>query len=183
MTLSLAAVFIPILFMAGILGRLFREFAVTICAAILISGMVSITPDAHAVQPLPADTSQRPSTDVCTARRSGVFEGMLHVYDRSLRWVLRHRPVMLAVFVAVLGATGYLYVMVPKGFIPDADNDKFNVKTEAAQGTSYLPDGGVPEAGGRDRGAGPGCRELLCPARAAAASAAAANTGPHDASI
>ena len=54
MTLSLAAVFIPILFMSGILGRLFREFAVTICAAILISGMVSVNVDAHAVQPLPA---------------------------------------------------------------------------------------------------------------------------------
>ena len=62
---------------------------------------------------------------------------MLHVYDRSLGWVLHHRPVMLVVFVAVLGATGYLYVEVPKGFIPDADNDSMYVNSEAAQGTSF----------------------------------------------
>ena len=67
-----------------------------------------------------------------------IFDGMLHIYTPSrLRWVLGHRPVMLAMFLAVLGATGYFYMVVPKGFIPDTDNDNFNVNTEAAQGTSY----------------------------------------------
>jgi HAE1 family hydrophobic/amphiphilic exporter-1 len=62
---------------------------------------------------------------------------MLRTYSISLRWVLAHRPVMLAMFLAVLGTTAYLFVAVPKGFIPDTDNDNFNVQTEAAQGTSF----------------------------------------------
>jgi multidrug efflux pump subunit AcrB len=62
---------------------------------------------------------------------------MLNTYRVSLSWVLHHRPVMLAMFLAVLGITGYLYVVVPKGFIPDTDNDTFNIQTEATQGTSY----------------------------------------------
>ena len=136
MTLSLAAVFIPILFMSGILGRLFREFAVTICTAILISGMVSIS-----LTPMLCSRFLRETT------REGhgflyrflewVFDGMLHVYGSSLGWVLRHRPVMLAMFLAVLATTGYFYVIVPKGFIPDTDNDNFGVQAEAVQGTSY----------------------------------------------
>src|SRR5437764_5162753 len=65
------------------------------------------------------------------------FDGMLHTYAVTLKWVLSHRPVMLAMFVAVLGTTVYLYNVVPKGFIPDTDNDNFNIQCEAAQGTSY----------------------------------------------
>jgi HAE1 family hydrophobic/amphiphilic exporter-1 len=137
MTLSLAAVFIPVLFMAGILGRLFREFAVTICTAILISGMVSIS----LTPMLCSRLLRRPDPN----QRHGVmyravewfFRGMTRDYGRSLHWVLRHRPVMLALFVAVLGATAFLYVHVSKGFIPDADNDMFYAMTESAQGTSY----------------------------------------------
>ena len=136
MTLSLAAVFIPILFMAGILGRLFREFAVTICAAILISGMVSIS-----LTPMLCSRFLRSATHTghgfLYRALERVFDGMLAVYGVTLRWVLCHRPVMLAVFLVVLATTGYLYVVVPKGFIPDTDNDNFFVQTEAAQGTSY----------------------------------------------
>ncbi len=136
MTLSLAAVFIPVLFMAGILGRLFREFAVTITVAILISGLVSIT-----LTPMLCSRFLRPLGE----GRGGAFyrvterffDGMKHVYATSLAWVLRHRPVMVAVFFGVLAATGYLYVVVPKGFIPDTDNDQLSIMTEAAQGTSY----------------------------------------------
>jgi len=62
---------------------------------------------------------------------------MLRTYSTSLRWVLGHRPVMLGMFVVVLGVTGWLYVAVPKGFIPDTDNDNFSVQTESAQGTSF----------------------------------------------
>jgi hydrophobic/amphiphilic exporter-1 (mainly G- bacteria), HAE1 family len=136
MTLSLAAVFIPVLFMAGILGRLFREFAVTITVAILISGLVSIT-----LTPMLCSRFLRP----LGAGRQGVFyrsterffDALRHGYEKSLGWVLGHRPVMVVVFFAVLIATGYLYVIVPKGFIPDTDNDQLMVMTEAAQGTSF----------------------------------------------
>ena len=136
MTLSLAAVFIPILFMSGILGRLFREFAVTICAAIIISGVVSVT-----LTPMLCSRFLRESKP----ERHGFlyrwfengFDGMRNVYGSSLHWVLAHRPVMLLTFLAVIGATAYLYVAVPKGFIPDTDNDQFNVNMQAAQGTSY----------------------------------------------
>ena len=136
MTLSLAAVFIPILFMSGILGRLFREFAVTICTAILISGMVSIS-----LTPMLCSRFLReikPSGHGLLYRAlERVFQGMLSTYSISLRWVLGHRPVMLASFFGVLVLTGYLYVVVPKGFIPDTDNDTFNISTESAQGTSF----------------------------------------------
>jgi HAE1 family hydrophobic/amphiphilic exporter-1 len=137
MTISLAAVFIPVLFMSGILGRLFKEFAVTICVAILISGVVSIT-----LTPMLCSRFLRPHKNV---EKRGVFyrvtEGFfqftLDMYDWSLRWVLRHRPVMGVVFICVLAATAYLYVKIPKGFIPDPDNDQLMVSTEAAQGTSF----------------------------------------------
>ncbi len=136
MTLSLAAVFIPILFMAGILGRLFREFAVTICTAILISGMVSISLTPMLCSRFLKDTREDKHGAFYRAMES-VFQGMLRTYSVSLRWVLDHRPVMLAMFLVVLSVTGWFYVIVPKGFIPDTDNDNFNVQTEAAQGTSY----------------------------------------------
>jgi HAE1 family hydrophobic/amphiphilic exporter-1 len=136
MTLSLAAVFIPILFMAGILGRLFREFAVTICTAILISGMVSISLTPMLCSRFLKDTrGDKHGAGYRAMER--VFDGMLHTYSVSLRWVLDHRPVMLAMFLVVLSVTGWFYVIVPKGFIPDTDNDNFNVQTEATQGTSY----------------------------------------------
>ena len=137
MTLSLAAVFIPILFMAGILGRLFREFAVTICTAILISGVVSISLTPMLCSRFLRDTSQKTTHGIFYRTTERIFDGMLNTYRVSLSWVLHHRPVMLAMFLAVLGITGYLYVIVPKGFIPDTDNDTFNIQTEATQGTSY----------------------------------------------
>ncbi len=136
MTLSLAAVFIPILFMAGILGRLFREFAVTICTAILISGMVSVSLTPMLCSRFLRDTRHDKHGFLYRALES-VFDGMLRLYAVTLRWVLRHRPVMLASFVAVMLVTGWLYTVVNKGFIPDTDNDNFGVQTEAAQGTSY----------------------------------------------
>ena len=136
MTLSLAAVFIPILFMAGILGRLFREFAVTICTAILISGMVSVSLTPMLCSRFLRDT-RHDKHGLMYRALEGIFDAMLRVYAVTLRWVLRHRPVMLAAFVGVLMVTGWLYTVVSKGFIPDTDNDNFSVQTEAAQGTSY----------------------------------------------
>jgi HAE1 family hydrophobic/amphiphilic exporter-1 len=136
MTLSLAAVFIPILFMGGILGRLFREFAVTICTAILISGMVSISLTPMLCSRFLREIKPK-KRGVFYRGTEAVFNGMRDLYGWTLAWVLRHRPVMLGVFVMVAGATVYLYNVVPKGFIPEADNDNFSVNVEAAQGTSY----------------------------------------------
>jgi hydrophobic/amphiphilic exporter-1 (mainly G- bacteria), HAE1 family len=136
MTLSLAAVFIPILFMAGILGRLFREFAVTICAAIIISGIVSVT-----LTPMLCSRflkAAKPEGHGFLYRwTERAFDGMRDLYGTTLRWTLAHRPLMMVSFVAVLAATAYLYIAVPKGFIPDTDNDQFNVTMQAAQGTSF----------------------------------------------
>jgi HAE1 family hydrophobic/amphiphilic exporter-1 len=136
MTLSLAAVFIPVLFMGGVLGRLFKEFAITICVAILISGVVSVT-----LTPMLCSRFLRSAHEEKRSRFYHVtekfFQGMLHVYDVSLRWVLHYRPVTMAVSAVVLAATLYMFVTIPKGFIPDQDTDQMQVYTEAAQGTSY----------------------------------------------
>jgi HAE1 family hydrophobic/amphiphilic exporter-1 len=136
MTVSLAAVFIPLLFMSGILGRLFREFAVTICAAILISGFVSVT-----LTPMLCSRilrgARKKSTGIFHRAMDGFFTGLHRGYDWSLRLVLRFRPVMAGVFVVVLASTIYLYAKIPKGFMPDTDNDSISVTTEAAQGTSF----------------------------------------------
>ena len=134
MTTSLAAVFIPILFMSGILGRLFREFAVTITTAILISGAVSVT-----LTPMLCSRFLR----VVHAKQGfaglmdRAFDALLHGYERSLKLVLRHRVAMLVVFVAVLSATVRMFGIIPTGFIPDQDNDSMFVNLQAAQGTSY----------------------------------------------
>jgi HAE1 family hydrophobic/amphiphilic exporter-1 len=134
MTTSLAAVFIPILFMSGILGRLFREFAVTITAAVLISGVVSVT-----LTPMLCSRFLRVvhSKKGFAGLMDRAFDGLLSGYGWSLRWVLRYRIVMLAVFAAVIVATVWMFNVVPKGFIPDQDNDSLFVNLRAAQGTSY----------------------------------------------
>ena len=152
MTTSLAAVFIPILFMSGILGRLFREFAVTITAAILVSGIVSVT-----LTPMLCSRFLR----VVHAKKglAGLldrsFDKLFDGYKWSLGLVLRHRIAMLVVFVAVLVATVEMYGIVPKGFIPDQDNDQMNVNIRAAQGTSFTrwprPDSVSPTSSARIR--------------------------------
>src|SRR4051812_9239196 len=120
MTTSLAAVFIPILFMGGIMGRLFREFAVTITTAIIVSGIVSVT--------LTPMLCSRFLKVVHTKRgfaglMNRAFDALLHGYEWSLGHVLRHRFAMLVVFVLVGVATVKMYNIVPTGFIPDQDND------------------------------------------------------------
>jgi HAE1 family hydrophobic/amphiphilic exporter-1 len=136
MTLSLAAVFIPVLFMGGIMGRLFREFAITITAAILISGVVSVTLTPMLCSRFLKATGHRQPGRLYRATER-VFDGMLNVYGRSLRWVLRHRASTLATSFVILIATGVLFVRIPKGFIPDSDNDQLMVQTEAEQGISF----------------------------------------------
>jgi HAE1 family hydrophobic/amphiphilic exporter-1 len=136
MTISLAAVFIPVLFMGGIVGRLLHEFSVTIGVAILVSGFVSIS-----LTPMLCSRFLRPPH----AQRHGwlynaferMFEGWLHLYDWTLRLALRYRAVMVAVSIALLAGTAYLFILVPKGFLPSEDQGRFMVNTEAAQGISY----------------------------------------------
>jgi HAE1 family hydrophobic/amphiphilic exporter-1 len=137
MTLSLAAVFIPVLFMGGVLGRLFREFSVTICVAILISGVVSVT-----LTPMLCSLFLKKPTKHGDASKFGKvteqgFDSLLRGYDNALKVVLKHRAATMATFVVVLIMTGVLFVLVPKGFIPEQDTDQIAVVTEAAQGTSY----------------------------------------------
>ncbi|MEP6961561.1 MAG: efflux RND transporter permease subunit, partial [Acidobacteriota bacterium] len=135
MTISLAAVFIPILFMSGMLGRIFREFAVTICAAILVSGVVSVTLSPMLCSMLLRDRTAKHSWMYRFTDRG--FQALLRAYGWSLRGVLRHRPAMLVAFFAVIGATAYLYTLVPKGFIPNGDNDQMQINVQMAQGTSF----------------------------------------------
>jgi hydrophobic/amphiphilic exporter-1 (mainly G- bacteria), HAE1 family len=132
MTVSLAAVFIPVLFLGGILGRLFREFAVTIAAAVLISGVVSIT-----LTPVLCSRLLGRHRDAYVPRQGRVFQWLRGRYARSLRLALRRRSVVLAIAVLVLAGTVEAFIAVPKGFIPDQDDDTINVALRAPQGTSF----------------------------------------------
>jgi HAE1 family hydrophobic/amphiphilic exporter-1 len=136
MTLSLAAVFIPVLFMGGILGRLFREFGVTICAAVLISGIVSLT-----LTPMLASRllrSRGEQKDGWFYRvTEGVFNSMVGLYDRTLQGVLRHRAATLAISAVILVATVFLFIKIPKGFVPDEDTNELTINVEGDQGTSF----------------------------------------------
>ncbi len=137
MTISLAAVFIPILFMGGILGRLFREFAVTITVAILISGVVSITFTPMLCSRFLRAHEPGRRHNILYRATEGFFNLLLRFYTWSLRGVLQYRAVMGVAFFAVIGLTLYLFDKVPKGFIPDADTDQVMLQMRAAQGTSF----------------------------------------------
>jgi len=133
MTLSLTAVFIPVLFMGGIVGRLLHEFAVTISVAILVSGLVSIS-----LTPMLASRFIKPPH----AQRHGfvykaierMFDGWLRLYDWTLRASLRFHPVTMALSIALLVGTWFLFQAVPKGFLPSEDQGRFTISTEAVQG-------------------------------------------------
>lgn len=135
MTVSLAAVFIPILFMGGVLGKLFREFAVTIATAVVFSGFVSMTLTPMLCSKLLK--AHAPSTGWLYRVTEKGFQWILRLYEITLLWALRFRFAMVVVFVAIFGATVYLFEIVPKGFIPDMDNDQLYVNTEVAQGTAF----------------------------------------------
>jgi HAE1 family hydrophobic/amphiphilic exporter-1 len=134
MTTSLAAVFIPILFMGGILGRLFREFAVTITSAILISGVVSVT-----LTPMLCSRflKVRHVKKGFAGWMDRNFDRLRGAYARSLACVLRYRAVMVLLFFVVLWGTVRMFGVVPKGFIPETDNDSLQVFMRSAQGTSF----------------------------------------------
>ena len=135
MTLSLVAVFIPVLFLGGIVGRLLHEFAVTISVAILVSGFVSLT-----LTPMLCSRFLKPPKEkhgrIYTAFER-FFTGMTHFYDRTLRIVMRHRLATVTFSFVLLVATGYLFYILPKGFIPSYDAGRLFGLTMAAQDISF----------------------------------------------
>jgi hydrophobic/amphiphilic exporter-1 (mainly G- bacteria), HAE1 family len=136
MTLSLAAVFIPVLFLGGVLGRLFREFSITICAAILISGVVSVTLTPMLCSRFLRAPEHRKRSRLFIVTESG-FTAILLFYDRTLQFVLRHRAATMAASLLVVVGTAWMFITIPKGFIPDQDTNQLAAVTEAAQGTSF----------------------------------------------
>lgn len=137
MTSSLIAVFIPLLLMGGIVGRLFFEFAVSLSVAVLISGFVSIS-----LTPMLCSRFLRPSEHGAEARglqawSDKVFKAWLDFYDVTLQWALEHKGAVLVVFFSMLLATAVLIITVPKGFMPNDDTGQLTGSTEAAQGISF----------------------------------------------
>jgi HAE1 family hydrophobic/amphiphilic exporter-1 len=135
MTLSLAAVFIPVLFMSGIIGRLFHEFAVVIMTAILISGFVSLS-----LTPMLCSRFLKPPSERHNAlfrASEKVFDGMRNVYRWTLTIVIRHRLATMVVAAGTVIATVYLYGLLPKGFIPNQDTDQLNGTVELPQEASF----------------------------------------------
>ncbi|MGE0341427.1 MAG: efflux RND transporter permease subunit, partial [Xanthobacteraceae bacterium] len=137
MTVSLVCVFIPVLFMGGVVGRVFREFAVTISVAILVSGFVSLTltPMLCARVLKPVDHDKKPGRFMQISER--VFDGARDLYQRTLDFVLRHRPATLVVTFATLFIVIGLYAWVPKGFFPIEDTGFISGTIEAATDTSF----------------------------------------------
>jgi HAE1 family hydrophobic/amphiphilic exporter-1 len=137
MTLSLVAVFIPVFFMGGVVGRVFHEFAIVIGIAILVSGFVSLT-----LTPMLCSRFLRPPTahgeaGIFTRALESGFDGMLWLYDGSLRWVLRHPRFILAVTAVTIALTGYGFYSIKKGFFPIEDTGFIVGGSETAEDTSY----------------------------------------------
>ena len=136
MTISLVAVFIPVVFMGGVVGRLFFEFAVTIAVSILLSGFVSLT-----LTPMMCSRFLRPMPH--NQRQEGLygmteraFDAAVRFYERTLRAVMRHRLLCLFFSVGVVVLTFVLFIISPKGFLPTEDNGNIVVRTESQQGSS-----------------------------------------------
>jgi hydrophobic/amphiphilic exporter-1 (mainly G- bacteria), HAE1 family len=137
MTISLAAVFIPVLFMGGILGRLLHEFAITIIAAVLISGFVSLT-----LTPMMCSRVLRPHDRQAHHGRlywafERGFDAWRNGYDVTLRWTLAHRRMVLALFLLICVVTGVLFVRAPKGFLPSEDAGQLFCFVEGPQDISF----------------------------------------------
>jgi hydrophobic/amphiphilic exporter-1 (mainly G- bacteria), HAE1 family len=136
MTISLAAVFLPVFFMSGIMGRLLHEFAVVIITSILVSGVVSLT-----LTPMLCSRFLRPAGEMKHGRVYMALERfldwMLRVYDVSLRWSLRHRIFVMVVSGIILVITVWQFAVIPKGFLPAEDRSQIFAFTEASQGISF----------------------------------------------
>jgi HAE1 family hydrophobic/amphiphilic exporter-1 len=134
-SISLVAVLIPLLLMGGIIGRLFREFAVTLSMAILVSAFVALT-----LTPMLASRVLRPPKEAHHGRlyawSERAFDALLHAYERGLDIVFRHQRITLGVFFATLALSVYLFVIIPKGFFPQQDIGLLTGISEAAQETA-----------------------------------------------
>jgi len=135
-TVSLVAVFIPLLFMGGIIGRLFREFAMTVTSAVLVSGFISLTLTPVMCARFLTRESAHGTNFVSRWSERG-FERLIGGYDRGLRWVFRHQPLMLAVTLGLIVLTGFLYVWIPKGFFPEQDTGFIFGQAEVRQDASF----------------------------------------------
>jgi len=137
MCLSLSAVFLPLMFMGGIIGKLFREFAVTIAISVLISGFIALT-----LTPMLCSRLLKPHrSDEEHGRLFNMteraFQSVLRAYERSLGWVMRHRPAALGFSALVLVATYFIWTKIPKGLFPPDDTGTLNASAEAPQGTTF----------------------------------------------
>lgn len=136
MTFSLVSVFIPVLFLGGIVGRLLKEFSVTIAVAVLISGVISLT-----LTPMLCSRWLKREEDVEHGRlyllSERAFHGLLHIYERSLLFVLRHKFATFSINLVLVAATAYLFVLIPKDFLPPEDIGSIMGSTEAAEDTSF----------------------------------------------
>src|SRR6202522_1523394 len=136
MTISLAAVFLPVFFMGGIMGRLLHEFAVVIITAILVSGVVSLT-----LTPMLCSRFLRPAGEMKHGRLymalERFFDRLLNVYDVSLQWSLRHKVFVMTLSGIILIITIWQFADVPEGFLPAEDRSQIFISTEAAQGISF----------------------------------------------
>jgi HAE1 family hydrophobic/amphiphilic exporter-1 len=136
MTISLAAVFLPVFFMGGILGRLLHEFAVVIISAILVSGVVSLS-----LTPMLCSRFLRPHLGERHGRTynalEGVFDGSLRWYDVTLQWAMRHRITVMVIGLGLLVATAWQFWVIPKGFLPEEDIAEIVGFSEALQGISF----------------------------------------------
>jgi HAE1 family hydrophobic/amphiphilic exporter-1 len=136
MTLSLAAVFLPVLFLGGILGRLLHEFAVVIISAVLVSGVVSLT-----LTPMLCSRYLRPQHEKqpgwLNRKLEGVLDSSLRFYGSSLRWCLRHRVTVMIFGLLILAGTVWEFWVIPKGFLPEEDTWEVMMFSEANQGISF----------------------------------------------
>jgi multidrug efflux pump len=130
-SVSLIAVFIPILLMGGILGRLFREFTLTLSLAITISLAISLT-----TTPMMCALFLRPRRTEAPRRRS-IFERALAGYERSLTWALGHGPFIMLIFFSAIGLNGFLFYVIPKGFFPQEDTGRLVGALQADQSVSF----------------------------------------------
>ncbi len=136
LTVSLIAVFIPLLFMTGIVGRMFREFALTLTIAVVVSAIVSLTLTPMMCSRLLRHTEPHAGNRL-TRAFTGLIDGTVARYHSSLEWVLRHQFATLVVTFATLVATIWLYIIIPKGFLPPQDTGLITAVTEAGQEISF----------------------------------------------
>ncbi|ANF58762.1 multidrug efflux RND transporter permease subunit [Halotalea alkalilenta] len=137
LTISLIAVLIPLLFMEDVVGRLFREFALTLTIAILISAFISLTLTPMLCAKLLSSVPEEQREAFEPGHRPGLFGGLERGYSHALDWVLRHQPLTLAVAIAAFGVTALLYMQISKGLLPRQDTGLLQGITDASQSTSF----------------------------------------------